>query len=765
MAKLFGLYIYMQRAYTLGDHAVLESHSSQCPITKRPVKYTDIDLELLSTNLQDLVPPTSTNDITTLVDETANLLYQCVKSSKKPDSGKEYDRSQSRWQRILDSKDEKLLWQAVNWKGEFDGRVKDAPPSSEFQQHFEQVLNPDNQNEVDFTGIDTNVTIPILDNLIHPDEVEAVLNRHIKPNKGSGPDGVPPGILTLLPASWIIFLASLFNTVFQSGYPISWAYARMVVLFKKGRHDLCDNYRAINIINSIAKVYDYVLYKRLALWFSPSREQAGAQPGRGCMEHIISLRLLLDYATYKRQKLYIVFIDFSKAYDRLPRDILIKTLKHLGCGMIMLYAIMSMYKVSYSVLGAAVITAAIGIRQGSPTSCFLFTCYVDRLIKMVKERSGADGFLRWLHVLMLMDDTVILATSREQCLQKLNIVVEFCNLYGMMLNQGKTKFMVVNSTRQDKLPLEVNFEGQSYKIEWSDTYVYLGSIFTYDGKISNAIKAHQQDKYKHYLKFVSFINKNQDFPFPVKHKVFSSAMLASVLYGCESWLTHNLQGMNKLYISAIKVLLGVRQTAPNEACLVELGYPPLRDWIKHKQENFFKQALTKREGLHDDPLMFCIKLIKTVKSPSWKYLDDLLRSENYFQSGIALNQQYVRSSDKSKLVTYHSMNQELTVHSVYKQVKPVIPEYHRKAFTRLRVVSHNLRIETGRWARLPPEARLCRCGQIQTEKHAVQDCEITKTIRDNNEFMNFQFANFFKDNDNNSICKAVFDILNALYVN
>ena len=66
---------------------------------------------------------------------------------------------------------------------------------------------------------------------------------------------------------------------------------------------------------------------------------------------------------------------------------------------------------------------------------------------------------------------------------------------------------------------------------------------------------------------------------------------------------------------------------------------------------------------------------------------------------------------------------------------------------------------------LPPEARFCRCRQIQTEKHVIYKTEITKTIRDNNEFMNFQFANFFKDNDNNSICKAVFDILNALYVN
>ena len=48
-------------------------------------------------------------------------------------------------------------------------------------------------------------------------------------------------------------------------------------------------------MNCIPKIYDYILYNRLAAWFKPDMEQAGAQPKRGCMEHIISLRLLIDY--------------------------------------------------------------------------------------------------------------------------------------------------------------------------------------------------------------------------------------------------------------------------------------------------------------------------------------------------------------------------------------------------------------------------------------------------------------------------------------
>ena len=68
----------------------------------------------------------------------------------------------------------------------------------------------------------------------------------------------------------------------------------------------------------------------------------------------------------------------QKAYNIVPRAALIQTLVVLGCSAIMLAAIASMYKVSYGVISLSIIiTSIIGVWQGSPTSCFLFTCYVN----------------------------------------------------------------------------------------------------------------------------------------------------------------------------------------------------------------------------------------------------------------------------------------------------------------------------------------------------------------------------------------------------
>ena len=264
------------------------------------------------------------------------------------------------------------------------------------------------------------------------------MKKQIKPNKGCGPDGVSPGTLKLLPNTWMWFLLSLLNIIFLSGsYPITWGFSKLVMMYKKGYPLYCGNYRGINVMNCLAKCYDCLLNNRLIAWYIPCREQAGAQAGRGCIEHIDTLRLIIDRCIRKKSQLFIAFIDFLKAYDRVPRNYLLNLLKSLGCGVRMLQALVSMFWLTQFVLGSTVITATLGVKQGSPTSCFLFTLFVDEFIRCVKGRSALDGFFEWLHLLMLMDDTVLFATSRERLCEKLNLLVEWCDKSGMIIKVVK----------------------------------------------------------------------------------------------------------------------------------------------------------------------------------------------------------------------------------------------------------------------------------------------------------------------------------------
>lgn len=54
---------------------------------------------------------------------------------------------------------------------------------------------------------------------------------------------------------------------------------------------------------------------------------------------------------------------------------------------------------------------------------FSFVLFVGVLIRVSKEGHREESFLKWLHVLTLMDDTVILATSRETLIKNHRCVV------------------------------------------------------------------------------------------------------------------------------------------------------------------------------------------------------------------------------------------------------------------------------------------------------------------------------------------------------
>ncbi len=136
-----------------------------------------------------------------------------------------------------------------------------------------------------------------------------------------------------------------------------------------------------------------------------------------------------------------------------------------------------MYIVTESLVGTTVVLITLGVRQGSPTSCLLFIILVNDLIRLMKEGCGHDGVLQWLHIFVLMDDTVLLPTTRANMMRKVFLLQDYCTEYGMKVNQSKTKFFVISGSERDREPLVVG----DLVVEHCDAYVYLGSPFTSDG--------------------------------------------------------------------------------------------------------------------------------------------------------------------------------------------------------------------------------------------------------------------------------------------
>ena len=124
----------------------------------------------------------------------------------------------------------------------------------------------------------------------------------------------------------------------------------------------------------------------------------------------------------------------------------------------------------------------------------------------------------------------------------------------------------------------------------------------------------------------------------------------------------------------------------------------------------------------------------------------------------------VKAMQGTKFNTYMSeLNISLKSHPIYVTNK-YIPDYLRESFTRIRLMSHNLKIETGRWSRIPHEARVCRCNNahVQTESHVLINCNLTQNLRTKYPMLNFQDINslFGEITHMLSLCKYVHEVLN-----
>lgn len=182
------------RAHHLGDHAVLYNETLKYKHVVRPIQWKDVDQDVFLMKLQSVDLPDETDRTEDVAKKISNSLYGCARSSVREARVIARDRAVGRWERLLDNTDDLQLWRAINWKGEYDNDIKPdcCPVEDEFKCFYERNFNPPSVVKLSECNFNSNVTIPILDNPISPEEVQQQI-KHLKPDKACGPDGVPPG--------------------------------------------------------------------------------------------------------------------------------------------------------------------------------------------------------------------------------------------------------------------------------------------------------------------------------------------------------------------------------------------------------------------------------------------------------------------------------------------------------------------------------------------------------------------------------------------
>ena len=179
-----------------------------------------------------------------------------------------------------------------------------------------------------------------------------------------------------------------------------------------------------------------------------------------------------------------------------------------------------------------------------------------------------------------------------------------------------------------------------------------------------------------------------------------ACVLSSILYGCETWFTNSFGKAETMYTKIVKALLDVRNTTCNELCLVEADMPSFEALVAKRMKKYLQKKIPNLD--EDDPLAKAIELSRTANTSSYRKIQALLCDESdVIEEDRGKRAEAIRASTSSKRVVYSQLNPLLQQHKLYKNNS--LMEHKRIEFTRYRLSSHNLKVETGRWGRIERE--------------------------------------------------------------
>ena len=172
----------------------------------------------------------------------------------------------------------------------------------------------------------------------------------------------------------------------------------------------------------LAKLYSACLNARLEALATAGNWRAATQAGFRRRHRLEDLIIPLDYlisrAQRTRESLSICFVDLEKAFDTVPRRLLMSVLlDEYGLSADMVETVRRMYADTTGTVPGVEgsFHSTMGVKQGCPLSPLLFSLYFDRVAEYIRSRvpAGAAVYVTGLAILAALyaDDLLLLAPS------------------------------------------------------------------------------------------------------------------------------------------------------------------------------------------------------------------------------------------------------------------------------------------------------------------------------------------------------------------
>ncbi len=362
--------------------------------------------------------------------------------------------------------------------------ANDNEKANTLQKYFSSVFTEEPPGE-----------IPVLPNLnvehrmprfeVRIEDIEKKL-RGLNPSKSPGPDKVCTSILKETAQVIAKPLAIIFQTSMDTSIlPQVWKQANITAIFKKGRKDLPSNYRPVSLTSVPCKVMESLIREKIVEHLKInnllSNKQYGFISGRSTTQQLLKVLDLWTEIADLGGQVDTIFMDFMKAFDKVPHRRLIGKVKSYKIEEKIVEWLRNFLQdrtqivcVNEKISEPSPVIS--GIPQGSVLGPTMFIIYINDLPDIVESE-----------VFLFADDTKIFRhirseKDREILQQDLIKLCEWSRKWLVLFHPDKCKLMIVGRKEYDTSYAMIDSDGKSVPLGTTTSEKDIGVYM--DGQLS-----------------------------------------------------------------------------------------------------------------------------------------------------------------------------------------------------------------------------------------------------------------------------------------
>ena len=236
----------------------------------------------------------------------------------------------------------------------------------------------------------------------------------------------------------------------EGAVPLDWKKANVTPIFKKGSKHVPGNYRPVSLTSVACKVMESVMRDAITAHLARNKlirnSQHGFTRGRSCATNLLEFLEKATKAVDEGKSLDVVFLDFAKAFDKVPRERLLRKVHAHGIrgkvwNWISAWLTGRTQRVVLNGEFSTWIDVLSGVPQGSVLGPLLFLIFINDIDLAVEKIDLIKKFA---------DDTKVgqvisSAEDRDKLQEALRDLHTWADTWGMAFNVKKCKVMHIGS--------------------------------------------------------------------------------------------------------------------------------------------------------------------------------------------------------------------------------------------------------------------------------------------------------------------------------